>query len=61
MYFITTEMKNKLFIFAGYLCPLNTNIDNLAGRLTTLEMNIKQAPTSGIFSYIKRKDDQKAS
>ncbi len=37
----------------------NTSIENIAGRLTTLESAMKQAPTSGIFSYIESENDQK--
>lgn len=53
------ELREQIVTLGLLHTKTNTNIDNLAGRLTTLEMNIKQAPTSGIFSYIKSKDDQK--
>ena len=36
----------------------NTSIENIAGRLTALESATKQAPTSGIFSYIEGEKDQ---
>jgi predicted nucleic acid-binding Zn-ribbon protein len=38
----------------------NTNIDDIAERLTTLEEDTEQAPTSGIFSYIKNEADRNA-
>lgn len=52
------ELREQIVTLGLLHTKTNTNIDNLAGRLTTLE--IKQAPTSGIFSYIKSKDDQKS-
>ena len=33
-------------------------IDNLSTRLDALELSLKQSPTSGIFSYIEKDEDQ---
>ncbi len=53
------ELREQIVTLGLLHTKTNTNIDNLAGRLRALEVNTKQTPTSGIFSYIKSKDDQK--
>ncbi len=36
----------------------HSKIENLVERLNTLESGLKQAPVSGIFTYIEREEDQ---
>ena len=53
-----TELREQIASLGDLHAQTNTSIDNIAERLTTLESALKQAPTSGIFSYIKSEDDR---
>jgi len=55
-----SELKEQIASLGLLHTQTNTSIDDIAERLTTLELSMKQAPTSGIFSYIKNENDQKA-
>jgi len=54
-----SELRDQIASLGVLNTQTSTSIDNIAERLTTLESSLKQAPTSGIFSYIKGEDDQK--
>lgn len=53
-----SELREQIASLGVLHSQTNTSIDDIAERLTTLELSLKQAPTSGIFSYIKSEDDR---
>lgn len=53
-----SELRKQIEALELRSTETNTNIEDIAGRLTTLEKDNKQAPTSGIFSYIKNDSDK---
>lgn len=55
-----TELRNQITALEKIQAETNTNIESLTERLASIEKNTKQAPTSGIFSYITSKADQNA-
>ena len=55
-----SKLRNQIELLELSSTETNTNLDDIAKRLTTLEKDSEQAPTSGIFSYIKNEADRNA-
>lgn len=55
-----SELRDQIVALEKLQAETNANIGSLTERLVSLENNLKQAPTSGIFSYISSKADQNA-
>jgi chromosome segregation ATPase len=52
------ELKNQIKSFEQLHADTHIEIDILMKRLKNLESGLKQSPTSGIFSYIEKEEDQ---
>ncbi len=55
-----SKLRNQIELLELSSTETNTNLSDIAKRLTTLEKDAEQAPTSGIFSYIKNEADRNA-
>lgn len=52
------DLKDQISKFELLQSESNKNLEALAARIDSLETNIKQSPTAGIFSYIESDADQ---
>ena len=52
------ELKDQIKKLEKLYGETHIEIENLVERLNTLESGLKQAPVSGIFTYIENEDDQ---
>ncbi len=53
-----SELKEQIAALQHLSTETNTNLDDIAERLAAIEIDDKQAPTSGIFSYIDKDADK---
>lgn len=52
------ELKDQIKKLEQLYSDTHSEIENLMGRISILESSLKQAPVSGIFSYIENEKDQ---
>ena len=52
------ELKDQIKKLEQLYSDTHSEIENLMERLSILESGLKQAPVSGIFSYIENEEDQ---
>ncbi len=52
------ELKEQIKKLDQLYSDTHSDIENLVGRVNKLESGLKQAPVSGIFTYIEHEEDQ---